>query len=152
MHLILPFPEALELATSQRPLPAPIEGVSCAGSTVFVSINPESVLPKFLRAAAPKVRLELRFLTFAAGVATFELFTNVLALPIHRLINLLTAAIPLPEGVRIEKGERAPRVTVNVQRLIDQQVSGLTLDEFYLFEGDVVAVATIRNFRTHAHI
>jgi hypothetical protein len=148
VHLILPFPEALELATSRQPLPAPIERVSCAGSTVFVSINPESVLPKFLRAAAPKVRLELRFLGFEAGVATFELFSNVLALPVHRLINLLTAAIPLPEGVRIEKGERAPRVTVNAQRLIDQQVSGLTLDEFYLFEGDVVAVATIRSFRT----
>lgn len=148
MHLILPFPEALELATSRQPLPAPIEGVSCSGSTVFVSINPESVLPKFLRAAALRVRLELRFLSFEAGVASFELFSNVLALPVHRLINLLTAAIPLPEGVRIEKGERAPRVTANVQRLIDQQVSGLTLDEFYLFEGDVVAVATIRNFRT----
>ncbi len=152
MHLILPFPEALELATSRQPLPAPIEQVSCVGSTVFVSINPESVLPRFLRAAAPKVRLELRFLRFEAGVATFALFTNVLALPVHRLINLLTAAIPLPEGVRIEKGDSAPRVSVNVQRFIDAQVSGLTLDEFYLFEGDVVAVATIRNFRTRAHI
>lgn len=148
MHLILPFPEALELAESQQPLPAPIEGVSCVGSTVFVSINPESVLPKFLRAAAPKVRLELRFLSFAAGVATFALFTNVLALPVHRLLNLLTAAIPLPEDVRIEKGDSAPRVTVNVQQFIDAQVSGLTLDEFYLFEGDVVAIATLRNFRT----
>lgn len=148
MHLILPFPEALELAESQQPLPAPIEGVSCVGSTVFVSINPESVLPKFLRAAAPRVRLELRFLSFAAGVATFALFTNVLALPVHRLLNLLTAAILLPESVRIEKGDSAPRVTVNVQQFIDAQVSGLTLDEFYLFEGDVVAIATLRNFRT----
>lgn len=124
--------------------------MSCTGSTVFVNVSPESVLPRLpriLRAAAPKVTLELRFLGFAAGVATFELFTNVLSLPVHRLLNLLVAAVPLPNGVRIEKGESAPRVVVNVQRFIDQQVSGLTLDEFYLFEGDVVAVATLRNFR-----
>lgn len=148
MHLILPFPEALELATAEKPLPAAVERVSCAGNTVFVSVNPESVLPRMLRAAAPKVRLELRFLGFAAGVATFELVTNVLALPVHRLINLLVAAIPLPEGVRIEKGDTTPRVVVNLQSLIDARVSGLTLEEFHLFEGDIVAVATLRDFRT----
>lgn len=117
-----------------------------------MSINPESVLsklPKVLRAGVPKVRLELRFLTFDAGVATFELFTNVLSLPVHRLINLITTAIPLPKGVKIEKGVSAPHVTVDVQSFIDQRVSGLMLDEFYLFEGDLVAVATFHNFRTH---
>ncbi len=107
-------------------------------------------MPKILRAATPKVRLELRFLNFAAGVATFELFTNVLSLPVHRLLNLLVDAVPLPEGVKVEKGESAPRVVVDVQRFIDQQVSGLTLDEFYLFEGDVVAVATLRDFQTRS--
>ena len=150
-HLILPFPEALELATAEKPLPAPVERVSCTGSTVFVSVNPEAVmskLPKLLRAATPKVRLALRFLTFHAGVATFELFTDVLSLPVHRLINLLTTAISVPEGVKIDKGASAPRVTVDLQRFIDQQVSGLTLSEFYIFEGDVVVVATLRDFRT----
>ncbi len=151
MHLILPFPEALELATAEKPLPAPVERVSCTGSTVFVSINPEPVmskLPNMLRAAVPKVRLELRFLTFHAGIATFELFTNVLSLPVHRLINLITTAIPLPNGVKIEKGVSAPHVTVDIQSFIDKQVGGLTLDEFYLFEGDIVAVATLNAFRT----
>lgn len=125
--------------------------MTCSGSTVFVSINPEPVLsklPKVLRAGVPKVRLELRFLSFTAGVATFELFTNVLSLPVHRVVNLISNAIPLPEGVSVDKGDQAPRVVVDVQRLIDRQVTGLTLDEFYLFEGDVVAVATLRNFRT----
>lgn len=148
MQLILPFPEALELATAEKPLPAPIEHVSCAGSTVFVQVSPESVLPRFLRAAAPKVRLELHFLTFAAGVATFELVTNILSLPVHRVLNFLTDAIPLPEGVRIEKGDATPRLVINLQKLIDEQVSGLTLDEFYLHEGGVVVLATLQNFRT----
>lgn len=148
MHLILPFPEALELATSQKPLPSAIEGVTCEGDTVFVSINPETVLPRFLQGVVPKVRLELRFLSFTAGVATFELVSNVLSLPLHRLINLLTAAIPLPEGVKIEKGEGTPRVVVALQGFIDQQVSGLTLSEFYLFDSEIVAVATLHNFRT----
>lgn len=149
MQLILPFPEALELVTAEKPLPAPIEQVSCAGSTVFVQVSPESVLPRFLRAAAPKVRLELHFLTFAAGVATFELVTNVLSLPVHRLLNFLTDAIPLPDGVRIEKGDATPRLVVNLQKLIDEQVSGLTLDEFYLHDSEVVVLATLQNFRTH---
>ncbi len=105
-------------------------------------------LPKLLRAAVPRVRLELRFLTFGAGVATFELLTDVLSLPVHRLINLITTAIPLPEGVKIDKGASAPRVTVDIQSFIDQQVSGLTLSEFYLFEGDLVVVAALDNFRT----
>lgn len=147
MHLILPFPEALELVSSQKPLPAAIEAVSCRADTVYVSVNPETVLPRLLRGAVPKVRLELRFLSFASGVATFELLSNVLSLPLHRLINGLTAAIALPEGVRIEKGEGAPRVVVNLQAFIDQRVSGLTLSEFYLFEGEIVAVATLRDFR-----
>ena len=141
----------MELATAEKPLPAPVEHVSCSGSTVFVQLNLEPVLsklPKVLRAAVPKVRLELRFLTFHAGVATFELFTDVLSLPVHRLINLITTAIPLPEGVKIDKGEGAPRVTVDLQRFIDQQVGGLTLSEFYIFEGDVVVVATLRDFST----
>lgn len=148
MHLILPFHEALELATSQKPLPSAIEAVTCSGDTVFVSINPESVLPRLLRGAAPKVQLELRFLEFASGVATFELVTNVFSLPVHRLINLLTAAIPLRGGVTIEKGERTPHVVVNLQKFIDEQVSGLSLNEFYLFEGELVAVATLHYFRT----
>ena len=144
----MPFPEALELITAEKPLPTAVEHVTCAGNAVFVTLNPESVLPKILRAAVPKVRLELRFLNFKAGTATFELFTNVLSLPVHRLLNLLTAALPLPDGVRVEKGDGVPRVIVNVQRFIDEQVSGLTLDEFYLFEGELVAVATLKNFRT----
>lgn len=148
MQLILPFPEALELATAEKPLPAPIEHVSCAGNTVFVQITSKSVLPKFLRAAAPKVKLELHFLTFTAGVATFNLVTNVLSLPVHRVLNFLTDAIALPEGVRIEKGETTPRLVVNLQKLIDEQVSGLTLDEFYLHDGEVIVLATLRDFRT----
>ncbi len=140
----------MELATAEKPLPAPVERVSCSGSTVFVSLD-LSVLPKLprmLRAAVPRVRLELRFLTFSAGVATFELLTDVLSLPVHRLINLITTAIALPEGVKIDKGEGAPRVTIDLQSFIDQQVSGLILSEFYLFEGDLVVVATLDKFRT----
>ncbi len=148
MQLILPFPEALELATAEKPLPAPIEHVSCVGSTIFVQITSESVLPKFLRAAAPKVKLELHFLTFTAGVATFNLVTNVLSLPVHRLLNFLTDAIPLPKGVRVEKGETTPRLMVNIQKLVNEQVSGLTLDEFYLHDCEIVALATLNNFRT----
>lgn len=154
MHLILPFREVLELATAERPLPAPIEGVSCEGDTVFVTLGAESLLsgllPSALRAAAPKVQLELRFRTFVAGVATFDLRTNVLALPVHRLLNRITPAITLPAGVRIDRGSDAPRLTVDVQRFVDERFSGLTLDELYLFGGEVVVVATLRDFRTRA--
>lgn len=150
MQIVLPFPEALELATAERPLPAAVQSVSCRGNTVFVTLNPESVLPRPLRAVAPKVRLELRFLRFQSGTATFELLTDVLSLPVHRLLNLITRALPLPEGVRLEPGEKVPLLAVDVQRLINQQVSGLTLTEFYLHGGDLIAVATLHGFRTRS--
>ncbi len=149
MQLVLPFPEALELATAEKPLPAAVQEVFCRGDTVFVTLNPETVLPKALRAVAPRVRLELRFLHFQVGVVTFELFTNVFSLPVHRLLNLVTQALPLPEGVRLEAGDKAPRVSVNVQKLIDGRVHGLTLNEFYLHGGDLIAVATLKDFRTY---
>lgn len=148
MQLVLPFPEALELATAERPLPSAVQEVYCRGNTVFIALNPETILPKPLRAVAPKVRLELRFLHFQTGVVTFELLTNVLSLPVHRLLNLIVKVLPLPEGVRLEPGENAPRVVVNVQSFINQRVSGLTLDEFYLHDGDLIAVATLRDLRT----
>ena len=95
------------------------------------------------------MRLELRFLSFHARASPpSSCLQNVLSLPVHRLINLITTAIPLPKGVKIDKGVSAPHVTVDVQSFIEQQVSGLTLDEFYLFEGDLVAVATLHTFRT----
>lgn len=150
MQLVLPFPEALELATAEKPLPAAVQEIYCRGDTVFVTLSPETVLPKALRAVAPRVRLELRFLHFQSGTVTFELVTNVLSLPVHRLLNFITKALPLPEGVRLEQGERAPQVVVDVQRLISQQVGGLTLNEFYLHNGDLIAVATLHNFRTYS--
>lgn len=149
MQLVLPFPEALELATAEKPLPTAVQEVYCRGDTVFVTLNPETVLPKALRAVAPRVRLELRFLQFQTGVATFELRTNVLSLPVHRLLNLVSQALPLPEGVRLEQGDRAPLVSVDVQKLIDRRTRGLTLTEFYLHGGDLIAVATLQDFRTY---
>ena len=66
------------------------------------------------------------------------------------MLNLITKALPLPEGVRLEQGERAPQVVVDVQKFINLQVGGLTLNEFYLHNGDIIAVATLYNFRTHS--
>lgn len=93
------------------------------------------------------MELELRFRRFERGVAYFSLFTGVLALPVHRLLNLLTAAIPLPDGVSLHKGDALPELRADVQALLERQVSGLLLDEFYLHEGNVIAVARISGFR-----
>lgn len=147
MQLVLPFPEAIALATSEKPLPPQVERIVASGNTVHVTIDPKTVLPQALHRLAPKVRLELTFRTFSAGVATFDLATNVYMIPLHRLLNLLTERIPLPEGVRIERGEREPRVLVDIQALMNQQVEGLELQEFYLYGGDFIITAKIRNFR-----
>jgi hypothetical protein len=121
--------------------------VGCSGSTVLLLLNPEAFLPRPLRALAPRVRLELHYLGFAAGVVSFSLASSVLALPIHRLLNLLTAAIPLPPGVSVHRGAAAPELRVDVQALLNRQLSGVTLTELYLHEGDVVAVARVENVR-----
>lgn len=137
----------LALATAEKPLPPQVEQVTCSGSAVLVTLNPESFLPRPLRAVAPKVRLELHYLGFEDGVVSFSLLSNVLALPIHRLLNLLTAAVPLPPGVSIHKGASAPELRVDVQALVNRQVSGLFLEELYLHGGSVVAVARVEGFR-----
>ncbi len=147
MQLVLPFPEAIDLATSDKPLPPQIERIIAQGNTVHVTIDPKTSLPQALHRIAPKIRLELTFRSFAAGVATFDLATNVYIIPLHRLLNLITERIPLPEGIRIQRGEREPKLLLDIQSLMNQQVEGLELQEFYLFEGDFIITAKIRNFR-----
>ena len=147
MQLVLPFPEAVDLATSGKPLPPQIERIIARGNTVHVTIDPKAALPQALHRIAPKVRLELTFRSFSTGVATFDLATNVYVIPLHRLLNLITERIPLPEGIRIQRGEREPRVLVDIQALVSQQVEGLELQEFYLYGGDFIITAKIQNFR-----
>ena len=110
---------------------------------MLLNINPETILPRFLRAAVGRVGLELEFLGFEHGTAFFAMRSSVLSLPIHKLVNLLTSAISLPEGIRITKGVDAPHLRVNVQQFIDQNVSGVILHELHLHEGDVIAVADL---------
>ena len=147
MQLVLPFPEAVALATSDKPLPPQVERVVARGNTVHVTIDPKTSLPQALHRIAPKVRLELTFRSFAAGVATFDLATNVYAVPLHRLLNLITDRIPLPEGIRIQRGEHEPKLLVDIQSLMNQQVEGLLLQEFYLYDGDFILSARIQNFK-----
>lgn len=120
-----------------------IEHVHCEGRTIFVRINPESVLPKFLRAAVGRVGLELNFLGYEQGTAFFALKSSVLSLPVHKLVNFITSAIHLPDGISITKGVDAPHLRINVQRFIDQQVSGVILQELHLHEGDLIAIADL---------
>ena len=147
MQLVLPFPEAIDLATSDKPLPPQIERIVAKGNTVHVTIDPKTALPQALHRLAPKVKLELTFRSFAAGVATFDLATNVYAVPLHRLLNLITERIPLPAGIRVQRGEREPRVLMDIQALMNQQVEGLELQEFYLYEGDFILTVKVQNFR-----
>lgn len=137
----------MQLATSETPLPSAVEHLSCRGATIYVTLNPETFLPQLLRRAVPKVQLELRFRRFEGGVAYFSLSTNVLALPAHRLLNLLTAAIALPGGVSLHKGDALPELRADAQALLEERLSGVFLDEFYLHEGNLIAVARIDGFR-----
>lgn len=147
MQLVLPFPEAIDLATSDKPLPPQIERIVARGSTIHITIDPKAALPQALHRLAPKVKLELTFRSFSAGVATFDLVTNVYALPLHRLLNLITERLPLPEGIRIVRGEREPKMLMDIQALMNRQVEGLELQEFYLYEGDFILTAKVQNFR-----
>jgi hypothetical protein len=164
VRLMLPFPEALELALRGAPLPALISELVCSGATVRADLDLRAVpSPPFaLRAVAmvaPIVRVHATFRSFDAGKATFDLRVRAASVPLQRLLNQLTGLLNsglrsqhLPPGlVTVAQGpDGDPIVVVDLQAGVDANAAGVTVTRFAIDDGAVEVAATVHGFALRA--
>lgn len=150
-HLILPFGEALELARGFKPLPRQLRSASCQGDTILLKLNPEGLLPGFLRAFSADITLALRFRGFASGVALFDLETKLFSLPATSLVNIVLRLVSRvgARGVRLDAPQTpgaSPRLSITLQALLDEHVDGVRLEAFEVRDGAFAVTARVENF------
>ena len=163
MRLVLPFSEALALATAEKPLPPVIRSLDCQGETITAEIDLEaipsrSIALRLAAAAAGTVTVTARLTGFAAGVATFVLTAHARTLPAHKLVPFLLDPVNtairdrgLPEGLLVlHRGDDAgPLVLIDLQKAIETKASGLTLTDLQLTDAVIHADATIGTVTLH---
>jgi hypothetical protein len=156
MRLALPFPEALSLATAEKPLPAVIRSVDCRGETLHAEIDLDalparSIALRLAAAAAGTVTVTARLAGYTAGVATFVVTAHARTLPAHKLLPFLLDPVNkairdsgLPEGLlQVQRGDADPLVLVDVQQAIETKASGVTVTSLQLLDAVIHAEATI---------
>ncbi|MBO0607926.1 hypothetical protein [Myceligenerans salitolerans] len=149
MHIRITPAEVLGLVkVAGQPVPPVISSVSGDGDVVRVvaDLRRLDALPGPLKLAvriAPIVRADVRVVAFAAGVATLEVEANAAGLPAHRLLSLAAAPIEqalvkqdLPPGV--VDIQHDARIAVDVERLLEAKLPGLTVTNLRLADGEIV--------------
>ncbi len=160
MKLALPFPEALSLATAEKPLPPVLRSVDCRGDTlsaeiVLDALPTRSIAVQLAAAAAGTVAVTARFVGFSEGVVTFAVTAHARTLPVHKLLQFVLDPVNkairdrgLPEGlVRIDHGDAGPIVLIDVQQAVETKASGVTVTRLELLDAVIHAEATIGTVR-----
>ncbi|WP_164545019.1 hypothetical protein [Antribacter gilvus] len=154
MHIRLTPVEALGLAKlSGQALPPVISSVAGDGDVLRVVLDLRRLdsLPGPLRLAvkiAPIVRADVRVESFARGVATLAVEANAAGLPAHKLLSLAAAPIEqavaqqgLPPGVVDVQPDA--RIAVDVERLLDARMPGLTVSSLRVQDGQILVDGTV---------
>ncbi|HEV6954694.1 MAG TPA: hypothetical protein VKY86_15770 [Promicromonospora sp.] len=153
MHIRIAPEEVLGLARIARQAPPVISSVVGDRDVIRVvaDLRRLETLPGPLKLAvkiAPIVRADVRLASFERGVATLAVEVNAAGLPAHRLLSLAAAPIEqevakqgLPPGVVDVQPDA--RIAVDVERLLDAKVPGLTVTGVAVDDGQVVLDASI---------
>ncbi|GGM25366.1 hypothetical protein ACFQBY_04585 [Promicromonospora citrea] len=153
MHIRIAPEEVLGLARIARQAPPVISSVVGDRDVIRVvaDLRRLETLPGPLRLAvkiAPIVRADVRLASFERGVATLAVEVNAAGLPAHRLLSLAAAPIEqevakqgLPPGVVDVQPDA--RIAVDVERLLDAKVPGLTVTGVAVDDGQVVLDASV---------
>ena len=162
MKLALPFPEALSLATAEKPLPSVIRSLDCRGEKLHAEIDlnaipTRSTAMRFAAAVAGTVSVTARFDGYTEGVATFAVTAHALGLPVHKLLPFLLDPVNkairdrgLPEGlIEIQRGEDDPLVLIDVQKAVEAKASGVTVTNLQLLDAVIHVEATIGTVTLH---
>lgn len=152
-QLILPFSELLEIIQGVKPLPRQVEALRCEGDTVHLTVNPETALPSFLKGVSPKINVALKYREFRDGMLVLDLHTGlhtkVFSLSATGVVRILLSIFALPEkeGIRIHAPSGStPQIHINLQAIVDKQMQGVTVSELYLYENEVIVLASIKGF------
>ncbi|BDZ47578.1 hypothetical protein [Naasia aerilata] len=156
MRIELPFPEAVALATAERPLPPLVTFLSASEESVLADIDlrelhPESFVLALAFAAAGTVAVTARFTGFAEGIATFAVTGHARGLPAHKVLpyvlGTVNAAIQragVPEGVvRVAEDAHEPVVRIDLQRAVETAVLGIRLTSFQLRGARIIVDAEV---------
>lgn len=162
MKLTLPFPEALAVATSERPLPPVIRSLRCEDATLHAEIDLDAIpiqsfALRLAAAAAGTMTVTARFAGFSAGVATFVITAHARGLPAHKLLPYLLDPVDkamrdsgLPEGLlEIQRGESDPLVLVDVQKAIEIKASGVSVTHLDLLDAVFHVEAAVGAVKLH---
>ena len=153
MHIRIAPEEVLGLARIAKQAPPVITSPSPTTDVIHVvaDLRRLETLPGPLKLAvkiAPIVRADVRLSAFERGVATLSVEVNAAGLPAHRLLSLAAAPIEqevakqgLPPGVVDVQPDA--RIAVDVERLLEAKVPGLTVVHAKVEGGQVVLDASV---------
>lgn len=154
MHIRLTPAEALGLAKlGGQGLPPVISSLTGDGDTLrlVADLRRLDTLPGPLKLAvkiAPIVRADVRVASFERGVATLVVEANAAGLPAHKLLSL--AATPIEDAVAkqgfppgVVDVQPDARIAVDVERLLDVKVPGLTVSALKIEQGEIVLEGTV---------
>lgn len=153
MHIRIAPEEVLGLARMAGQAPPVISSVVGDGDVIRVvaDLRRLETLPGALKLAvkiAPIVRADVKLAAFERGVATLAVEVNAAGLPAHRLLSLAAAPIEqevakqgLPPGVVDVQPDA--KIAVDVERLLEVKVPGLTVTGATVEDGQIVLAASI---------
>ncbi|WP_454853177.1 hypothetical protein [Promicromonospora soli] len=153
MHIRIAPEEVLGLARIAKQAPPIITSVVGDGDVIRVvaDLRRLETLPGPLKLAvkiAPIVRADVKLAAFERGVATLTVEVNAAGLPAHRLLSLAAAPIEqevakqgLPPGVVDVQPDA--RIAVDVERLLDAKVPGLTVSGVKVEDGRIIVDASV---------
>jgi hypothetical protein len=162
MQIVLPIHEAIALVRAVRPLPALVRSVEGTGSQVTIEVDLRlvpnaSTALRLAAAAVGTVAASARFLTYAGGVATFEVTAQARSLPAHKLLNHVTGPVNaaltergLPDGlVEVRKGDGEPILAVHIQEAVEAKAPGVTITGIEMHDGAVHVTADVADGVAH---
>jgi hypothetical protein len=153
VHIRIAPEEVLGLARIAKQAPPVITSVVGDGEVIRVVADLRRLedLPGPLKLAvkiAPIVRADVRLASFERGVATLTVEVNAAGLPAHRLLSLAAAPIEnevakqgLPPGVVDVQPDA--RIAVDVERLLEAKVPGLTVSHVKIEDGRIIVDASV---------
>jgi hypothetical protein len=153
VHIRIAPEEVLGLARIAKQAPPVITSVVGDGDVIRVvaDLRRLETLPGALKLAvkiAPIVRADVKLAGFERGVATLSVEVNAAGLPAHRLLSLAAAPIEqevakqgLPPGVVDVQPDA--RIAVDVERLLEAKIPGLTVSNARVEGGQIVLDASV---------